>query len=294
MMHPQKTRVGIFAHYDRHNSVDDHVYYFLRSLVSHVERLYMVSTSSIGRIDLNRLESLGITVSTRCNEGLDFASYAAVINKLDLSSIDEVLICNDSVYGPLFPFAEMLDSMDEKNLDFWGASSSKEIRWHLQSFFIVFRKSALNASAFREFWSNVKSLGDKQRIIREYEIGLTQSLRKAGMIGGSYVGPQPHEKSLLAGIAHYGTRLRKRVLDRRFYVNLPTALKQGALISENPLHDNWLQLIECYRFPFVKVQLLRDNPKSSSSVSSYAPSMQRLTDYPVALIRSHLKRTTKA
>ena len=73
-------------------------------------------------------------------------------------------------------------------------------------------------------------------------------------------------------------------LSRGVYV--PAA--SGSLQGGNPTLDGWRQLVSRHRFPFVKVQLLRDNP-NGNDISDWREIVAQ-AGYDTALIEAHLRR----
>ena len=100
-------------------------------------------------------------------------------------------------------------------------TESLEIQPHFQSYFFVLRASALATSAVRGFWSAIASRGDKTAIIRDYEVG---------------------QRALLEGAGLTVDILFKDTGEHR-----------------NQIQLGWRELLAA-GFPFVKVELLRDNP----------------------------------
>ena len=56
-------------------------------------------------------------------------------------------------------------------------TDSFEIRWHVQSYFLVIKRRALQSLAFSQFFNAVLPYRDKDQVIRSYELGLTRFLR---------------------------------------------------------------------------------------------------------------------
>ena len=103
----------------------------------------------------------------------DFGSYKRGFqwaNKnLNLANYEELIFCNDSCYGPIYPFENTFDSMSHKNLDFWGITENsvgfvlnqkREFESgyikHIQSYFIVFKSQIFLANYFIEFIESIQ------------------------------------------------------------------------------------------------------------------------------------------
>ena len=97
----QIKRALIFAHYDRDGVIDPHVQYALQCYREVVNCLIVVSTSATALP-----ESIAQHVDqfiSRPNKGYDFCSWKKGMESLgDYRQFDEIICCNDSVYGPLF------------------------------------------------------------------------------------------------------------------------------------------------------------------------------------------------
>jgi rhamnosyltransferase len=158
--------------------------------------------------------------------------WKRALAELDLSSIDELVLTNSSVFGPIFPLADSFSKMDEKRCAFWAMTDNVDITWHLQSYFLVFRRPVLASGDLERFFNTVLSYRDKDQIIRSYEVGLTTFLVEQG-----------HEPAALVALADLGGKGR-------------TARH---LVRKNPTIYHPARLIDL-GMPFVKVELLRDNP----------------------------------
>jgi rhamnosyltransferase len=282
----------IFAHYDRDNTVDDYVFYYLKSLRDIVDTLVFVTTVSIDQSSIDRICSLGINLIQRKNEGYDFYSYKVGIEALSLGDYDEVILCNDSVYGPLTDIGLVVREMREKSQDFWGITDSFDFAYHLQSYFMVFGFSVLKSSTFTRFWDSVEILDDKKEIIRRYEVGLTQCLRQAGFVSHSMtsfddVGKLTRVRQ--SWRSYLGT-LKRRWREAAFWSDVYAVFVGNLDIGLNPTHSEWRSLLQDYHVPFIKVELLRDNPRGVGSLDAVGDVVRSLGDYPVSLIDAHLAR----
>lgn len=158
----------------------------------------------------------------RTNIGYDFGAWAAAMRGIpDLHKARSVAIANDSVYGPFDNFVDMLGRVRASPADIVGLTESQEIRPHFQSFVIFFKHNAVRSRIFRRFWRSVRS-GDRQWVIDRYELQLVSQFKKFGLTAEAL---------------------------------FPTAAGEPG----NPTLSNWRALIQS-GFPFIKVQLLRDNP----------------------------------
>jgi lipopolysaccharide biosynthesis protein len=167
------TRVAIYAHYDAHDQVKRYVVHHLRRLRQECDRVYFVSTSALTTHELDKVRPFCADVSLRENVGYDFCMWRDVIARLDLAAVDELVLTNSSVFGPLGSLRPAFERMAEVPCDVWAMTDSEQHAWHLQSYFLVFRHAILQSDDFAQFWRAVLPYKTKEQVIRSYELGLT-------------------------------------------------------------------------------------------------------------------------
>jgi rhamnosyltransferase len=276
-------RCIVFAHYDIDGIIDDHVIYFLKSLRPHTAKLIFVSTSATDE-QLEKLERICDTAMTRENCGYDFISWKTGIEQIDApSDFDEILFINDSIYGPLYDLKDLFFKTDSLAGDFWGLTRSQEVKPHIQSFFFAFRRSLINNGLFDKFWQQVTPLKNKRDIIKRYEIGMTEFIEHNGGICTQLFDLQ--KPSLWQSIK--AARTNGGRADRSYRSNIRRYWKKKAI---NPMHFYWRSVIEA-GVPFVKVELLRDNPCQLPLPRIY--DYLKKSSYAPSLIDNHLKRVRR-
>src|SRR5436189_48293 len=98
------------------------------------------------------------------------ALYTKIFYKKSASiSYEKIIFTNDSIYGPFFNLNNIISYGEKHSLDMWGATDSYMIKYHIQSYFIVFSKSLFLHPLFNKFWDKVYNLGLKNNIIIRYE-----------------------------------------------------------------------------------------------------------------------------
>lgn len=220
----------IFAHHDADARVRPYVRAHLDALREVAARRVFVTTAPLEgpQPDVDR-------VIVRQNVGFDFGSWREALRREVLDDVDELVLVNSSVFGPMPGGLRVaFRRMREVPADFWGMTDSHQFDWHLQSYFLVFRRPLLQSEAFAEFWERMLLHATKAQTIRSYELGLTQWLRQAGFRGVP-----------LIGTARFTPEWRKRLWPRAWKMN-PTARYAPELLDAG--------------MPYVKVELLRDNP----------------------------------
>lgn len=295
-------RLAVFSHFDVDDIIDDYVLYYLHALDAVCDLIVFVSTAALNTQELQKLKGLSIKPVVRENIGYDFYSYKTGLFSVDYAAYDEILICNDSVFGPFEPLQKVFDKMETKKCDFWGILSSREGIKHLQSFFIVFRKGIIKSKAFFDFFDGIKILENKRQIIDSYEIGLSSFFKKYSYNFLSYCKSVHPVKRM---------RIYRQILSTHEYIlnsNYPVPIAQirriirilrnkwkyfRRLVIKNTLNPSifyWQELLEAGN-PFIKIELLRNNPLDYDCMDEAIACIQKKYDYPVALIESCIHRT---
>lgn len=289
-----KSRAAVFAHYDKDDLVEDYVYFYLQNLHTICDHLVFVTTSNISAAAHSQLSKFCGKIVARENEGHDFMSYKVGLENLECDKYDEIIICNDSVYGPLFPLQEVFDKMDATNCDFWGITHSEEIAYHIQSYFVVFKKRVIQSDCFRLFWGNVTTLPTKKDIIHNYEVGLSQLLVKNSFHPSVYVDYRPGLfttwKALCSSLlrAFSNNLMNGLAIAANGLISI-TFYRQKVFNCLNPTHFHWWELITEENMPFIKIDLLRDNPLKIN-INGFSTKIEQVSKYDTGLIERHLKR----
>ena len=183
-------RLGIFCCYDVNGVVDDYVYYLLNDINENLDELYIVSNASLSKESIYKLSKITDNdIIFRDNVGFDARAWREAmfnIGFITLSKFDEVILFNDSFFGPIYPFKEMFDKMENEDVDFWGITEHGEAPnlknlcpygyrpRHLQSYFLVFRKNLLESDEFRNYWLNLPQFKNREELTFKFEAVLTK------------------------------------------------------------------------------------------------------------------------
>ena len=260
---PQPVRLLIYAHFDPENVIQGYVLDALRSMSKVCHEIRFVSTSALPDSELAKIRPYARETLKVENIGFDFHMWKCALQTVILEDYDELVLMNSSVYGPLSDISPIFAAMQAKLCDCWGITESYEHDRHLQSYFIVFRKSVLSSEAFRLFWNSVLPYRNKFQVIRSYEIGLSQWLLGHGFRLLAYISWKQVVRYLAAH------PLRAQVI----YGNLTRALRlcyQTIHFILRNLHRQYIRPINptvaypeeliILGVPFLKLEVVRDNP----------------------------------
>jgi lipopolysaccharide biosynthesis protein len=286
---------AVFCHYDRRGSVHDYVEYYLRCLCDAGFRVYFVSNvPHLTKEAIGRVTPFCTKVICRRNIGHDFGAYKeGILTIPDRGRLARLLIANDSVYGPLQPIDLCLNTMSAEHADVWGLTDSFEIKYHIQTYFVLFHRAALQHQMFEQFWKRLPFVSLKGWVIHHAEVGLTQQLLAAGIRIRTRF---PYEEIILKfwNILRETRALRRedvRAEHRTHMLNLLNAVEAG--IPLNPTHFFWELLIGRMDFPFIKRDLLEVNPAHIAGVAHWRELIQANSSYDLDLIARHQKLRLK-
>ena len=198
----KNNRVAIYFFYDGQGIVDRYVEYFLEDFSQYVRTLYIVSNGNLEETQKQKLQRFGEVIE-RENKGFDVWAYKTTLEKIGwekLSEYEEVVLLNSTIMGPVDSFEKTFKTMDEKDLDFWGMTiypkynhdpfnciSYGYIPEHLQSHFIVCRRSLVTTDVFQEYWKNMPMINNYSEAIGKHEAIFTKYFSDKGFKWEAFV-----------------------------------------------------------------------------------------------------------
>ncbi len=259
-------RFGIFVFFNEHGKVAPYVEVLLQGIREVLDSLLIVVNGNIREEERAKLDGHATRIFQRENIGYDGGAYKDVFTKLagreEWGQWDEILLMNDSFYGPFYPWAEVFGRMEGCNADFWGLSAhpggkvdmlGKAVPPHVQSYFILIKKEMYTAPAFWEFWEGLPYPGCYKEAVEGFEIRFSEYFTGAGFC--------------------YGTLLEVLARDR-------------GMAGEPDIYD-WEALVTDLRFPVLK--------RKAYSIRNYA-GMKNIfryviknTGYPLQVIESDIR-----
>ena len=188
-------RLGIYVIYDCENIVDDYIGYMLQELRKVVDCLAVVCTFKVIRRGIQNINAYADRVYYRDNTGFDAGAYKDALCRFigwsEVSAYEELVLLNDSFYGPFYPMEDLFIKMDKISVDYWGLTKSPAGTWmgkytydsHIQSYFLVFRKNVLDDRRFRDFWESMSYPESFSQAVRVFELECSRLLNECGWKG---------------------------------------------------------------------------------------------------------------
>jgi len=258
-------RLALFSFYSQSGAVRSFIYYYLERLAGLSDVVFIVN-GSLQPASKADLEKKGFRVFCRENTGFDFGAWKEFLVSEDhafFSQYDELILCNCSCYGPVYPFEEIFSQMDGRECDFWGLyrhhglkDSKHHIPPHLQSYFLVIRNKLFHNKCFREYFSKL-NYADTWNDAVNQETSFTRYFENNGFVSSSFLGSVFSE-----------------------YIENPTIFMPAKLLA--------------LKFPLVKRKCFTTDYRYINKISSAAQINDVLsfirnnTDYPVDLIYEDL------
>lgn len=268
-------RLLIYLTYDRQNIIDDYIGYFLQSMQSVAESVVAVCNMPRVEKGLHHLENYAEHVFYRENVGLDAGGFkdalCTFIGWDKIKEYDELILANDSFYGPFEDVSRIFDEMESRRLDFWGLMKRGAGQYgqtgndpeHILSFFYVFQAPLIHSKEFRDYWEDMPYYQDYRTVVKQYERQLTRYFSELGYTYDAYADTAPNE-----------TKNLKNQFFQCDYLSYEMIRKRG--------------------FPFLKRKQMAYNALSMQTQENLALSMdyvEKHTDYNVNLIWKNLIRT---
>ena len=193
-------RLGIFCTYDSEGIVDGYIIFLLQDIKKILTHLAIICNGKLTPESKKRLEDFTDDLVVRENIGFDMEAWRQGIFQKNLSDYDELILFNDSFYGPFYPFTEIFQEMDTKNsdADFWGITvhgKTKDpdnlcpygyIPEHVQSYFLVIREKMLHSAEFFEYWKNAEVAQTFDEAVKKHEVCFTKYFFDKGFTYAAY------------------------------------------------------------------------------------------------------------
>ncbi len=196
-------RLCIYAHFDADHTVSRDDRKTIGMLSAIMKDILVISNSNLTPETESQIQALGdnITVRHRQNIGMDFGAWRDVllsVGRIKAEQYDEIVLCNNSFFPPIYPMNEMFSIMEGKHLDFWGNTvfprledgtyvRRDHISEHLQSYWMVFEKKVIQSDVFWQFWEKMPYYTEYIDVVANCESQFTELLADAGFTYEPYI-----------------------------------------------------------------------------------------------------------
>ena len=196
-------RLVIFLFYDKEGIVDNYIPTFFEGLKEFYDKLCFVANGKLQEEGRKKVEKYVTDFIVRENKGFDVWGYKEGLEFYgweELENYDEIILMNYTIFGPIYPFSEMFEKMNKKDLDFWGITKHHKvdedvfetckygyIPEHIQSSFLVIRNSLLKTKDYQDMWENMPMINSYAESVGLYEAIFTKEFNEKGYKSDVYI-----------------------------------------------------------------------------------------------------------
>lgn len=189
-------RVLIYVVYDRRGDVEDYIPYALTALRAHCERIVVVVNGELTASGRAALEPVADEIIVRANRGYDIWGYKDGLDHIgdEIADYDEVVLANDTWFGPVRPFGPVFERMDARPLHFWGMTDHVRVEphpftltgylpYHLQSYWLSVRREMVASDEWRTYWRDLPAMDTYADAVTKHEGVFTELFTGFGFTG---------------------------------------------------------------------------------------------------------------
>lgn len=253
--------ICLFAAYTPNGNLPDYTKFYLKNLMLCGLDLHIIlsGTTVITQETLNFCKQHGFNISCRPNGGLDFGAWQYLIAQGVTKNAPYILLANDSVFGPFSPLPPLLARLQAAQRPAWGLVASRAITPHIQSWFIGFSQATWQSPALQRVFTLPFENMSRSEIIWHGELGLSIALRETG------------------------------VPLHALWSDLTSTLSK--FVPVNPTHAYWRKGVRSGLVPFLKQELLRDNPCQTLKKAEWRTLIPAQSGFNPQWITDYLKNT---
>ncbi len=200
-------RLLIYLTYDKQKIIDDYIGYFLHSMRKLTETIVVVCNMPYIQKGIHNISDYADQIVYRENKGLDCGGFKDALCQFvgweNLKKYDELILVNDSFYGPFEDIGQIFSEMESRRLDFWGLMKRGNGAYgmtgsdpeHILSFFYVFQSPLIYSKDFQMYWEEMPYYRDYMTVVKQYERKLTKYFSDLGYHYDAYADTEPNESS---------------------------------------------------------------------------------------------------
>ena len=264
-------RLCLFAGYSQDGLMEDYVIYYVRELAKLADVYYMADCE-MPKSELDKLTPHVISAQAFRHCKYDFGSWGKLYSHLQsiLNKYDEVILTNDSIFGPLYSLENYFEKMSFSDCSAWSLCYNR----FMMSFFVVLKPDIFLEKWFADFLTGIRPGIDKNNIVWLYESGMTSLIEQ-------------HGKNIDAVFKGNDIKLlyrAQKAFIRNGLKNVPVHIRLLTRWRTNKirLYSDDYFILFLLKFPFIKKQAFSFN---DNHFHQLAPTfIKKYTDYNYGLI----------
>lgn len=186
-------RLVIYVVYDRRGTVEEFVRYALQGMRGDAAHILAVVNGSLDDAGRALLETVTDDILVRSNDGYDIWAHKEGLAHIGdrIAEFDELLLTNDTWFGPVRPYAPVFERMNSQEVHFWGMTDHEweplnkftnegELPYHLQSFWIAVRKEMFLSPDWQAYWRDLPEMPSYFDAVLKHETQFTKHFQDRG------------------------------------------------------------------------------------------------------------------
>lgn len=307
---PAHKPIAIYAHFNPAGTVSQMVVEQLRVLKNEGFEIVFVTMSPVPADKVALLENLICFGFERRSFGRDFGAWKDAWQHFRQQFVDapEILLTNDSILGPVRPFAPVMASLRSIDEGVLGLTDSPDHSPHLQSYFLLFRgsKALLGLDLFFE---QLRCSFNKKNMIERGELALSTFLlgKKVPLytlfsyeeIEAEYLNDRDLLRELMASasiiLKEFSLNEEKLLLSDDGkgiqgdfnWIRMRMKARLWSMVF-NPTHFFWRHLVQVHNFPFIKTELVTLNPSYVFDAADWREVINEDSPITIDVLEEHL------
>ena len=167
-------RLALLSISTQKGTVAEYLFFLIQNLYSVYKHIYVISSYSFDQESLQRMQQYADIIIEDV-AGDDFQHWKMALESLrrdnQLNSFEDLVLINDSIYGPFVSLNEVFEKMDAEKVDFWGITRHQAMPGttdFIQTYFIDFK--------IKKIWKDLLLFFDSMDGIANRELELSHFL----------------------------------------------------------------------------------------------------------------------
>ncbi len=188
-------RLGVFFIVSANETIEKYVFFLLDRIKKDVSELIIVLKEGMKKEDIAKVSQYSDHLICVLNDDLswDTKNDRGKLHDL-LKRADEIILMNDSCYGPFYPLDEVWKTMESQDLDYWGITGqvnngprvSGELLY-IHSYFMAISKRLYCSDEFSCFIDKVKAQKNIDEAMEYIEKSFHWYFAECGFKGNVYI-----------------------------------------------------------------------------------------------------------
>ncbi len=193
--------MAILCFYEEEGYVDSYIYYLVKELLSISSKVIIVSNGKMEEKARVYFEQCHCVVWIRENKGYDASAYKYAITRIGrdkLKNFDQIILCNDTFFGPFISMKSIFGEMDANKCDFWGISyQDTNLVQFIGSYFLVFGERTIQSDDLFNYFEKMQEIVEYQDALIYFEFGIFLYFKRKGYIIGSCVSKKKYFSNVI-------------------------------------------------------------------------------------------------